>query len=108
VHALAAAFRAVNDLIEGRLRSRNVHSEVVFALSPNNNVSLLGLRLNRFFRALFTIIPLSVVIWLSFLVLFLSFLSPPYLVCLEIYSYWIILLPTSFRPLKPMFVILWC
>jgi hypothetical protein len=46
VHALAAAFRAVNDLIEGRLRSRNVHSEVVFALSPNNNVSVLWLRLN--------------------------------------------------------------
>lgn len=39
VHALAAAFRAVNDLIEGQLRSRNVHSEIVFALSPNNNVS---------------------------------------------------------------------
>jgi hypothetical protein len=37
-HALAAAFRAVNDLIERRLRSRNVHSEVVFSLSPNSNV----------------------------------------------------------------------
>lgn len=40
LHALAAAFRATNDLIEGRLRSRNVHSEIVFALSPNNNVRL--------------------------------------------------------------------
>ena len=36
---LAAAFRAINDSIEGRLRTRNVHSEIVFCLSPNNNVS---------------------------------------------------------------------
>jgi len=28
----------VNDLLENRLRSRNVHSEIVFSLSPNNNV----------------------------------------------------------------------
>jgi EKC/KEOPS complex subunit CGI121/TPRKB len=39
VQALAAAFRAANDLIERRLRTRNVHSEMVFALSPHNNVS---------------------------------------------------------------------
>jgi hypothetical protein len=39
LHALAAAYRAVNDLLENRLRSRNVHSEIVFSLSPNNNVS---------------------------------------------------------------------
>ena len=38
VHILAAAYRAVNDLLENRLRSRNVHSEIVFSLSPNNNV----------------------------------------------------------------------
>jgi hypothetical protein len=38
--ALAAAFRACNDSVEGRLKTRNVHSEIVFCLSPNNNVSL--------------------------------------------------------------------
>lgn len=40
MHALSAAYRATNDLVENRLRSRNVHSEIVFCLSPNNNVSL--------------------------------------------------------------------
>jgi len=39
LHALAATYRAVNDLIENRLRSRNVHSEIVFSLSPNNNIA---------------------------------------------------------------------
>lgn len=39
-HVLAASFRAINDQINGRLKSRNVHSEIVFALSPNNNVGL--------------------------------------------------------------------
>ncbi len=39
-HVLAACFRAINDELNGRLKSRNVHSEIVFALSPNNNVSL--------------------------------------------------------------------
>ena len=38
-HVLAACFRAMNDLVNGRLKSRNVHSEIVFSLSPNNNVS---------------------------------------------------------------------
>ena len=37
-HLLAAVFRAVNDLLHSRLKSRNVHSEIVFSLSPNNNV----------------------------------------------------------------------
>jgi len=37
-HVLAACFRAVNASISGRLSSRNMHSEVVFSLSPNNNV----------------------------------------------------------------------
>ena len=32
-------FRAVNDYENNRLKSRNVHSEIVFSLSPNNNVS---------------------------------------------------------------------
>ncbi|PMD61489.1 CGI-121-domain-containing protein [Hyaloscypha bicolor E] len=39
IHALAAAYRAVSDLLENRLRSRNVHSEIVFSLSPNNNIA---------------------------------------------------------------------
>ncbi|PVH87082.1 CGI-121-domain-containing protein [Cadophora sp. DSE1049] len=39
VHVLAAAYHAVNDLLENRLRSRNVHSEIVFSLSPNNNIA---------------------------------------------------------------------
>ncbi len=37
-HVLAACFRAINDMLNGRLKSRNVHSEIVFSLSPNNNV----------------------------------------------------------------------
>ncbi|EMC99792.1 hypothetical protein BAUCODRAFT_62697 [Baudoinia panamericana UAMH 10762] len=36
---LAACFRAINDQINGRLKSRNVHSEIVFSLSVNNNIS---------------------------------------------------------------------
>ncbi|KAK4540079.1 hypothetical protein LTR36_009820 [Oleoguttula mirabilis] len=36
---LAACFRAINDLLQDRLKSRNVHSEIVFSLSPNNNIS---------------------------------------------------------------------
>ena len=39
-HVLSACFRAINDMINHRLKSRNVHSEIVFALSPNSNVSL--------------------------------------------------------------------
>ncbi|KIW19011.1 hypothetical protein PV08_03301 [Exophiala spinifera] len=37
-HVLAAAFRAMNDYLNDRLRSHNVHSEIVFSLSPNNNI----------------------------------------------------------------------
>ena len=37
-HVLAAAFRAMNDYLHARLKSRNVHSEIVFSLSPNNNI----------------------------------------------------------------------
>lgn len=37
-HVLAATFRALNDYLHDRLKSRNVHSEIVFALSPNNNI----------------------------------------------------------------------
>ncbi|KAL2063654.1 hypothetical protein VTL71DRAFT_5459 [Oculimacula yallundae] len=39
IHVLAAAHRAVNDLLENRMRSRNVHSEIVFSLSPNPNIA---------------------------------------------------------------------
>lgn len=38
-HVLAACWRALNDSLQGRLKTRNVHSEIVFALSTNNNVS---------------------------------------------------------------------
>ncbi|KAF2138261.1 uncharacterized protein K452DRAFT_277286 [Aplosporella prunicola CBS 121167] len=38
-HLLAAVFRALNDLLNARLKSRNVHSEIVFSLSPNNNIA---------------------------------------------------------------------
>ena len=38
-HVLDACFRAVNDLIHNRLRSRNVHSEIVFGLGTNNNIA---------------------------------------------------------------------
>jgi len=38
-HILAAVFRAVNDHRNKRMKSRNVHSEVVFSLSPNNNIA---------------------------------------------------------------------
>ncbi|KAL1999215.1 hypothetical protein VTN02DRAFT_4882 [Thermoascus thermophilus] len=38
-HILAATFRAVNDYLNGRLKSRNVHSEIVFSLSPSNNIA---------------------------------------------------------------------
>lgn len=43
-HVLAACFRAINDMASDRLKSRNVHSEIVFSLSPNNNVSLSQVR----------------------------------------------------------------
>lgn len=36
---LAATFRAILDMMSDRLKSRNVHSEVVFSLSPNNNIA---------------------------------------------------------------------
>ncbi|GIJ99237.1 5'-flap endonuclease [Aspergillus viridinutans] len=38
-HILSAIFRAVNDYLNGRLKSRNVHSEIVFSLSPTNNIA---------------------------------------------------------------------
>ncbi|GAM85393.1 hypothetical protein ANO11243_034000 [Dothideomycetidae sp. 11243] len=38
-HLLAACFRAINDLALNRLRTKNVHSEIVFSLSPNNNIA---------------------------------------------------------------------
>jgi EKC/KEOPS complex subunit CGI121/TPRKB len=44
-HVLAACFKAISDSTNGRLKTRNVHSEIVFALSPNNNVSLCNSRI---------------------------------------------------------------
>ncbi|KAK1148923.1 hypothetical protein N8T08_007598 [Aspergillus melleus] len=38
-HALSAVFRAVNDYLNDRLKSRNVHSETVFALNPTTNIA---------------------------------------------------------------------
>ncbi|CAF9929722.1 hypothetical protein IMSHALPRED_007989 [Imshaugia aleurites] len=38
-HVLAAVFRAANDYLNGRLKSRNVHSEIVFSLGANNNIA---------------------------------------------------------------------
>ncbi|KAK0509046.1 hypothetical protein JMJ35_008417 [Cladonia borealis] len=38
-HVLAAVFRAANDHLNKRLKSRNVHSEIVFSLGANNNIA---------------------------------------------------------------------
>ncbi|KIX08043.1 uncharacterized protein Z518_02698 [Rhinocladiella mackenziei CBS 650.93] len=38
-HVLAASFRAMNDYLNDRLKSRNIHSEIVFSLSPSNNIA---------------------------------------------------------------------
>ncbi|EEH18737.2 hypothetical protein PABG_01056 [Paracoccidioides brasiliensis Pb03] len=38
-HILTAVFRALNDYQNNRLKSKNVHSEVVYSLSSNNNIA---------------------------------------------------------------------
>ncbi|KAI9802471.1 MAG: hypothetical protein M1825_002856 [Sarcosagium campestre] len=38
-HVLAATYRALVDLSNKRLKTRNIHSEIVFSLSPNNNIA---------------------------------------------------------------------
>ncbi|CAG7921423.1 unnamed protein product [Penicillium olsonii] len=38
-HVIAAVFRALNDYSHSRLRSHNVHSEIVFSLNPTNNIA---------------------------------------------------------------------
>ncbi|EEA21802.1 hypothetical protein TMatcc_008780 [Talaromyces marneffei ATCC 18224] len=38
-HILAAVFRAINDYLNNRLRSHNVHSEIVVSLGPSNNIA---------------------------------------------------------------------
>ncbi|EON68462.1 hypothetical protein W97_07672 [Coniosporium apollinis CBS 100218] len=38
-HLLSAVYRAIVDSLNSRLRSRNIHSEIVFSLSPNNNIA---------------------------------------------------------------------
>jgi EKC/KEOPS complex subunit CGI121/TPRKB len=37
-HLLAAIFRACNDWSSDRLKSHNIHSEIVFSLGANNNI----------------------------------------------------------------------
>ena len=37
-HLLSACFRALNDQLHNRLKSNNVHSEIVFCLSATNNI----------------------------------------------------------------------
>lgn len=39
LHLLAAAYKALSILLDGKLRSPNVHAETVIALSASNNVS---------------------------------------------------------------------
>ncbi|KAI5247493.1 CGI-121-domain-containing protein [Aureobasidium subglaciale] len=36
---LAASFRGINDFASNRMKSHNVHSEIVFSFSPNNNIA---------------------------------------------------------------------
>ena len=38
-HVLAAVFKSLTDARANRLKSRNIHSEIVFDLSPNNNIA---------------------------------------------------------------------
>ncbi|KAI9653709.1 MAG: hypothetical protein M1831_005737 [Alyxoria varia] len=38
-HVLSAAYRALNDMRASRLRTRNVHAEIVFAFSASNNIA---------------------------------------------------------------------
>lgn len=38
LHLLAAVFKAITVLLDGTLKTPNVHSEIVCALSPSNNV----------------------------------------------------------------------
>ncbi len=52
MHVLAAVFRAVNDALAGRLKSRNVHSEIVFALGPSSNVGTANFSSRPFQHAL--------------------------------------------------------
>lgn len=39
LHVLAATYKALSVLLDGRLKSPNVHAETVLALSASNNVS---------------------------------------------------------------------
>lgn len=42
LQVLAAAYKALSVLLDGKLKSPNVHAETVLALSASNNVSLLS------------------------------------------------------------------
>ena len=37
-HILAAVYRAFIDSSDGQARTKNVHSDIIFSLSPNNNI----------------------------------------------------------------------
>lgn len=39
LHAISAVYKALSVLLDGKLRSPNVHAETVIALSSSNNVS---------------------------------------------------------------------
>ncbi|KAJ8115848.1 hypothetical protein ONZ43_g4574 [Nemania bipapillata] len=39
LQVLSAAFRAINVQVAGTMRTPNVHSEIVWSLSPNNNIA---------------------------------------------------------------------
>ncbi|KAI6250746.1 hypothetical protein HI914_00061 [Erysiphe necator] len=39
VHLFSACFRAISCQITNKLKTRNIHSEVVFSLSPRNNIA---------------------------------------------------------------------
>lgn len=39
LHVLAAVYKALSVLVDGKLKSPNVHAETVIALSASNNVS---------------------------------------------------------------------
>lgn len=46
VHLLAAVYKALSILLDGKLRSPNVHAETVIALSASNNVGPRSLSIN--------------------------------------------------------------
>ena len=54
-HVLSACWRAINDQLADRMKSHNVHSEIVFAMSPNNNVRCTPLSRLTSLKLIFTL-----------------------------------------------------